>query len=276
MKFRLISLLILGLPASSVLAQDKPDFTNRSQLISYALGMDIISTLKRKDVDVDTEALAAGIADMLAGKPGLTPDQQKAAMNDLAKEMAAKEAAERKVAAIQNLKDGQDFLAANAQKAGVKRIEVGTPDGSKAELQYLILQSGTGPSPRNTDLVTVNYVGSLIDGTVFDSSLKHNSPVTLGLDQVIPGWNAALKKMKVGDKWRLFIPPALGYGSSGYLKIPPDSAIIFDLELVSFRSGRSSCTRQQPAAGAVSACLIPPGRPAVARASFGQGGCAWE
>lgn len=252
MKFRLISLLILGLPASSVLAQDKPDFTNRSQLISYALGMDIISTLKRKDVDVDTEALAAGIADMLAGKPGLTPDQQKAAMNDLAKEMTAKEAAERKVAAIQNLKDGQDFLAANAQKEGVKLIEVGTPDGSKAELQYLILQSGTGPSPRNTDLVTVNYVGSLIDGTVFDSSLKHNSPVTLGLDQVIPGWNAALKKMKAGDKWRLFIPPALGYGSSGYLKIPPDSAIIFDLELVSFRSA--------PGAHPAPASSLPPGQ----------------
>jgi FKBP-type peptidyl-prolyl cis-trans isomerase len=240
MKSRLISVLSLGLLVSSVSAQDKPDLTNRKQSTSYALGMDIVSTLQRQGVDVDTQALAAGIADMLAGKPALTPDQQKIAMDDMAKAMAAKAEAARRVAAVKNLKDGQEFLAANARKEGVKVMDVTAPNGTKAALQYLILQSGAGPSPRVEDIVNVHYVGSLIDGTVFDSSLKHNQPLTIGMDKVIPGWSAALRQMKAGDKWRLFIPPALGYGPSGLLKIPPNSTIIFDLELLSFHSAHGT------------------------------------
>jgi FKBP-type peptidyl-prolyl cis-trans isomerase len=234
MKSCLVTTLALGLLVSSVPAQDKPDLTDLKQKTSYALGMDIVSTLKQQEVDVDTKALAAGMADMLAGKPALTPEEQKAAINDLSKEMVAKEEEERKIAAVKNLKDGQGFLAANAKKEGVKVMEVTTPDGSKAELQYEVIKSGTGPSPKKTDIVEVHYECSGIDGTVFDSSVKRGIPATFGMDQVIPGWTAALEKMRVGDKWRLFIPPNLGYGEFGPPQIPPNSTLIFDLELISF------------------------------------------
>jgi len=234
MKSILIPAFIAGLLVSSVCAQDKPDFTSPRQKTSYALGMDIVATLQRDAVDVDTKALAAGMADALAGKPGLTPDQVKAVMADLSKYMAAKGEELRKTAAVKNLVDGRAFLAANATKEGVRVAAVTTPDGTSAELQYQVLKSGSGPSPQMTDIVEVHYTGSLIDGTVFDSSLKRGTPATFGLTQVIPGWAAALQKMKVGDKWRLFIPPSLGYGEAGPPQIPPNSTVIYEVELLSF------------------------------------------
>jgi len=210
--------------------------TNPKEKISYALGMDIIATLQRQGAEVDTKALASGMADTLAGNGKLTSEQQKAALEILSKSMMTNSAARMKVAAARNLQAGQAFLEANLLKPGVNVIQVTAPDGASAQLQYQILQTGTGPSPQKDDLVDVRYVGSLIDGTVFDSSIKRNLPATIGLDQVIPGWSAALQEMKAGDKWRLFIPPALAYGSSGFLKIPPGSTLIFDLELLSFHS----------------------------------------
>jgi FKBP-type peptidyl-prolyl cis-trans isomerase len=234
MKSPFVPALTLGLLVSTALAQNKPDFTDPRQKTSYALGMDIVSSLKQDEVDVDIKALAAGIADALAGKPALTPEQQKAVMNDLSKEMVATEEKERKAAAAKNLVAGQAFLAANAKLEGVKEIEVTAPDGSKAGLQYEVLKSGTGSSPKKTDIVEVHYTGSLIDGTVFDSSIKRGTPATFGMDQVIPGWTAALQMMKVGDKWRLFIPPSLGYGEFGPPQIPPNSTVIYDVELLSF------------------------------------------
>jgi FKBP-type peptidyl-prolyl cis-trans isomerase FklB len=251
MKSSLISALTVGLLVNSVLAQDKPDLTDPRQKTSYALGMDIISTLKRDEVDIDTKALAAGIADMLAGKPALTPDDQKAVMTALSKEMAATENEERKAAAVKNLKQGQDFLAANAKQDGVKEVEVTAPDGTKAGLQYQILKSGKGSSPKKTDIVEVHYVGSLLDGTVFDSSIERGTPATFGMDQVIPGWTAALQMMKAGDKWRLFIPPSLGYGEFGPPQIPPDSTVIYEVELLSFytpaKTGSAPATNSAPA-----------------------------
>ncbi len=243
--------LALGLLVSPAPAQDKPDLTDPRQKTSYALGMDIVSTLKRNEVDIDTKALAAGMADMLAGKPALTPEQQKAVMNDLSKAMAAKEAEERKAAATKNLKEGAAFLAANAKLEGVKVVEVTAPDGSQAGLQYEVLKSGAGSSPQKTDIVEVHYVGSLIDGTVFDSSIKRGTPATFGMDQVIPGWTAALQMMKVGDKWRLFIPPSLGYGEFGPPQIPPNSTVIYEVELLSFytpvRTNSAPVTNPAPA-----------------------------
>ena len=109
---------------------------------------------------------------------------------------------------------------------------VTAPDGTAAELQYQILKSGSGPSPQMTDIVEVHYTGSLIDGTVFDSSLKRGTPATFGLTQVIPGWAAALQMMKKGDKWRLFIPPSLGYGEYVPYNIGPNSTLIYDVELL--------------------------------------------
>ncbi len=234
MKSILIPAFIAGLLVSSVFAQEKPDFTSPRQKTSYALGVDIVATLQRDAVDVDTKALAAGMADTLAGKPGLTPEQVKTVMAELSKDMAAKGEELRKSAAVKNLADGRAFLAANAGKEGVHMAAVTAPDGTTAELQYQVLKSGRGPSPKMTDIAEVHYTGSLIDGTVFDSSLKRGTPATFGLTQVIPGWTAALQRMKVGDKWRLFIPSSLGYGEAGPPQIPPNSTVIYEVELLSF------------------------------------------
>ena len=107
------------------------------------------------------------------------------------------------------------------------------PDGATAEFQYKILKSGTGESPKKTDTVTVNYTGTLIDGTVFDSSVERGEPATFPLDHVIPGWTEALQLMKVGDKWRIFLPANLAYGDqSPSPKIGPNSTLIFEVELL--------------------------------------------
>lgn len=237
--------------ANSLFAQDHFELTNPRATNSYALGMDIVATLRQQGAEIDTRALAAGVADTLAGKCALTPEQQKAATEAFTRHLQENAAARIKVSAARNLQAGQAFLAANAKKPGVQVLPLTAPDGTPAELQYQILQSGSGPSPLKHDIVEVHYVGSLIDGTIFDSSRQRKLPVKTGLDQVIPGWAVALQQMKVGDKWRLFIPPALGYGASGFLKIPPNSTLIFDLELLSFHSppqtNSASLTHAPPA-----------------------------
>jgi FKBP-type peptidyl-prolyl cis-trans isomerase len=224
MKSYFIPVLALGLLVSSVSAQDKPDLTNPKQKTSYAIGLDIATSLKRQDIDVDAKALAAGIADGFAGKPALTEEEQKAAIMDLQKSAMAKAEEKQKAAAEKNLKAGEAFLAANAKKEGVKTTASG--------LQYKIIKSGTGPSPKPTDIVKVHYTGTLVDGTVFDSSVRRGEPATFPVKGVIPGWTEALQLMKVGDKWQLVIPAMLAYGEEGPGSIGPNSTLIFEVELL--------------------------------------------
>jgi FKBP-type peptidyl-prolyl cis-trans isomerase len=132
-----------------------------------------------------------------------------------------------------NKQEGQQFLAANKSKEGVITL----PSG----LQYKILQEGTGPKPAATDTVTVNYRGTLINGTEFDSSYKRNEPATFGVNQVIKGWTEALQLMPVGSKWQLFIPSELAYGErSPGAEIGPNSTLIFDVELLSIKDKEKS------------------------------------
>jgi FKBP-type peptidyl-prolyl cis-trans isomerase len=207
-----------------VSAQDKPDLTNPKQKTSYAIGLDIATSLKRQDIDVDVKALAAGLTDEFAGKPGLTEEEQKAVILDLQKTARSKAEEKQKAAAETNLKAGEAFLAANAKKEGVKTTASG--------LQYKVVKSGTGPSPKLTETVKVHYTGTLIDGTVFDSSVQRGTPATFPVNGVIPGWTEALQLMKVGDKWQVFIPAKLAYGEHGPRSIGPNSTLIFDVELL--------------------------------------------
>ena len=235
MKSYLIPILALGFVVSSASAQDKPDLTNPKQKASYAIGVNIGSSLKMQELDLDPKAVAAGVTDALGGKPALTQAEVHSALLNLQQEMQAKNAAESAKYAdgAKNLKDGEAFLAANKTKDGVKVHAVTLPDGSTAELQYKILKSGTGDMPKKTDTVTVNYTGTLIDGTVFDSSVQRGQPATFPVAQVIPGWTAALQMMKVGDKWQLFLPPKLAYNDqSPGPKIGPDSTLVFEVELL--------------------------------------------
>jgi len=127
-----------------------------------------------------------------------------------------------------NLKEGEDFLKENATKEGVHTTASG--------LQYQILKEDNGPKPKATDTVKCHYHGTLINGTVFDSSVQRGQPASFPLNRVISGWTEALQLMPAGSKWRLFIPSSLGYGARGAGgSIPPHATLIFDVELISMR-----------------------------------------
>lgn len=254
MKWQTLLVLFCGLSTGRLTAQaqDKIDLADQKQKLNYAFGLDIVSTFQKQEFDIDIPAFIAGMQDSLAGKPALTPEQKAAALKELQVLLQAKEEARRKVAAVDNLKEGEAFLAVNAHKEGVRIMPVTAPDGSPAELQYKILKSGTGPSPQATDVVEVHYQGTLVDGMEFDSSVRRGTPATFGLNQIIPGWREALKKMKVGDKWQLFIPPKLAYGEFGLPQIGPNSTLIYELELLSFYTPKpvTASTTNPPAGGA--------------------------
>lgn len=227
MKSSLFALLGLGLVIQSVSAQDKPNLTDPKQRLNYIIGTDIgenLKDLKDQGVELDIKALSAGIADSLADKIALTQDQIKETMTQFQKDMQNKA----KVAAEKNLKDGETFLAANKSKTGVKTLASG--------LQYKVIKSGTGKIPKSTDTVKVHYTGTLIDGTVFDSSVERKEPLIIPVRGVIPGWTEALQLMKVGDKWQLFIPSKLAYGEQAPPKIGPNSVLVFEVELLSIEA----------------------------------------
>jgi len=232
MKSYFISVLALGLLVSSASAQDKPDLKNPKQKTSYAIGLDIATSLKHQDIDVDAKALTAGIADGFAGKPALTEEEQKTVIMELQKSAMAKAEEKQIAAAEKNLKAGEAFLAANAKKEGVKTTASG--------LQYKVIKAGTGASPKPTDIVKVHYTGTLVDGTVFDSSVQRGEPATFPVNGVIPGWTEALQLMKVGDKWQLVIPAKLAYGEQGPRSIGPNSTLIFDVELLGIEKSEAA------------------------------------
>lgn len=195
---------------------------------SYALGMKIGGDLRRQSVNtaVDPAITARGLKDALAGtKALLTEDEEKAALMQLQTEIRTKQEAKAKEASAPNRKDGDAFLAANKGKDGVVTL----PDG----LEYKIITAGTGAKPTASDTVTVNYKGTLIDGTEFDSSYKRGQPATFPVGGVIKGWTEALQLMPVGSKWQLFIPTDLAYGDAGRPGIPPGATLVFEVELVS-------------------------------------------
>jgi FKBP-type peptidyl-prolyl cis-trans isomerase len=220
-----VLLAALGL-ATPLFAQNAPDLKDPQQRLSYAIGTQMGSSMRSQGVEVDPKALAAGLSDALAGKPGMTDAEIKDVMTAFRDQMMAKMQAKQAVDGEKNVKASEEFLAANAKKDGVKATASG--------LQYKVIKSGTGKSPGPKDTVKVHYHGTLPDGTVFDSSVDRKEPVTFPVDGVIPGWTEALQLMKEGDKWQIVIPAKLAYGEQGAPpKIGPNTALVFDVELLS-------------------------------------------
>ncbi len=188
---------------------------------SYTVGVNIGRNFKDGYVDVDPMILERGMQDVLENRTLLMSDEQMTeAMNTL--QTTIQDQYQKIV--TDNQKAASDFLAGNAKKEGVVTL----PDS----LQYQIITAGTGPKPAISDTVEVQYHGTLLDGTVFDSSVQRNEPVQFGLDQVIPGWTEVLQLMPVGSKWRVFIPPQFAYGEEGRPGIPPNSLLTFEIELL--------------------------------------------
>jgi FKBP-type peptidyl-prolyl cis-trans isomerase FklB len=214
-------------PATTAKAATPYTLRTQKDKASYALGMSIGSGLHRQEVPVDPTVVARGLRDAMAGgKTLLTEDEMRAALKKLQDDVHAAQEAKAHAAGDSNRKQGEAFLAANKSKDGV----VALPDG----LQYKILTAGNGPKPAKTDTVTVNYRGTLINGTEFDSSSKHGGPASFPVDHVIPGWTEALQLMPVGSKWQLFIPADLAYGDRGAGgDIGPGETLIFEVELLS-------------------------------------------
>jgi FKBP-type peptidyl-prolyl cis-trans isomerase FklB len=225
-KLLLAALTLSPWLAASLPAQAPTAPKTDKEKLSYAMGMDVGTALKKQSIEVDPQFFAAAIRDTLTGAPTqLTNEQMVEVLTVFSKEIQAKRAAQMAQAKDSGKAEGEKFLAANKTKPGVKTL----PSG----LQYKVIQEGSGPSPKATDTVSVNYRGTLINGTEFDSNAKSGKPITFPVNGVIPGWTEALQLMKTGSKWQLFIPSNLAYGERGAgADIGPNSTLIFDVELL--------------------------------------------
>lgn len=217
----LIVVAILG----TLACEKKVKIETDMQKASYGIGTQIGGNMKQQNIDIDTAALALGLNDALTSKElKLKPEEIQQALMKL-QEMAIKKQTE---VADKNKKDGQAFLDKNKTEAGVKTTSSG--------LQYQVIKEGDGATPTDKDTVTAHYEGKLITGEKFDSSIDRNQPADFPVTGVIAGWTEALKMMKVGSKWKLFVPPDLGYGPSPRPGIPPNSVLVFEVELMGIKA----------------------------------------
>ena len=237
LKATIIWMAVLGVAFlnAQVGAQETQVFKTHKDEISYVAGVEMARTLKAQGMEVNTDLFIKGLQDELSGGKLLLSDDEirkasamfHAELRRKQNETREKLALETRMAAEDNKKKGEAFLAENRTKEGVVTL----PSG----LQYKILKAGDGRKPTEADTVEVNYRGSLIDGTPFDSS-QVGKPSTLKLTGVIPGWKEALKLMPVGSRWQLFIPPQLAYGARRATPvIGPNATLIFDVELVAIK-----------------------------------------
>src|SRR6266536_563187 len=245
-RFHFMKNLVIGITlatlAVSAFAEDRPALKDAKDKVSYSIGLDIGMTFQKQKMEINSDVLAAGVKDGLSGaKPLLSTEEVRQVMTQFSKDMREKTAAANKEAADKNTKEGEKFLAENKAKPGIKTTASG--------LQYKVEKEGSGTPPKETDIVVVNYRGTLIDGTEFDSSYKRGEPATFPIDRVIKGWTEALQLMKPGAKYQLFIPSNLAYGPGGTGgDIGPNSTLIFEVELLSVKPGEASAS--SPAAAA--------------------------
>ncbi len=205
---------------TAVVAPPKFTLANYTDSVSYAIGMNIGSSVNAQKMDsLNLDALVQGLRGAVGGQDTLLMGEQATMMFLQTYFQKARMAMVEK-----NKKAADAFFAENKAKPGV--VTTGTG------LQYLVLKEGTGAYPKPTDKVKVHYTGTLLDGTKFDSSLDRGEPAVFGVTQVIKGWTEALQMMKSGSKWRVFIPTELAYGEQGQRSIPPNSILIFEMELL--------------------------------------------
>ncbi|MCL4178606.1 MAG: FKBP-type peptidyl-prolyl cis-trans isomerase [Verrucomicrobia bacterium] len=210
-------------------AAEPAELADQKAKVSYGIGMNLGMQWRQQEVPIDPDLLMRGMKDAMEGKATLmTEEEMRNTLTSYQNQHRAQQMEKRKLQGEQSRAQGESFLAENKTKPGVVTL----PSG----LQYKIIKDGQGESPSAHDQVTVNYRGTLIDGTEFDSSYKRGEPATFGVSGVIKGWTEALQLMKPGSKWELYIPSTLAYGERGSgAQIGPNSTLIFDVELISVK-----------------------------------------
>lgn len=234
-----LSCLIIFISVFNLMATDNSTnnqssvFKTQMEKVSYCIGLDIGQNLKSQNIDVKMDNLMQGLKDSITGTKALLSDKEiKEVMEAFQKEMAAKQEMQLKDLAIKNKKEGEEFLTKNKKNKDVKTL----PSG----LQYKIITQGKGKTPKATDTVEVNYRGTLINGTEFDSSYKRNKSVEFVVNEVIQGWAEALQIMPIGSKWEVCVPSDLAYGEQGAgALIGPNSTLCFTIELLSIKDKSS-------------------------------------
>ena len=226
-KLVLVVGLALPLVQVSARAEDKPQFKDDKEKASYAIGMYFGNQVKRGNMELDADVVAATMKDILAGKDARLTDQEGMQV------IRAYQAESRRKLAEKNKADGEKFLTENRKKDGIKTHTVTLADGKTAEMQYKVITEGSGATPKSNDVVSVNYRGTTIDGKEFDSTAKHGgTPLKRAANQLVKGWTEALQMMKVGSKWELYLPSSLAYGDNGSPAIEPGATLIFEMELL--------------------------------------------
>ncbi len=233
----LMVIMVLGLSSvtlATVEHEAKGELKTSCEELSYAFGTDIGMSLKHLETEIDLPAFFRGVEDSFNDRDLLLTQEKIAKLKEeFFKKQREEQTRKMKELGEKNRKEGEAFLAKNKKKKGVITTESG--------LQYMVLEKGDGPKPKATDTVSVNYRGTLIDGTEFDSSYKRGKPVTFPVKGVIAGWTEALLLMNVGSKYKLFIPPNLGYGERGPSRlIGPQATLIFEVELLGIESRKKT------------------------------------
>ena len=236
--FRIFPLLCLTFVTVNVPAENAQTLADENARINYSVGYQVGGDFKRQGVELDPEIVARGVADALAGtEPLMTPAEMNKELSALQQRVTAARKANAEKAAAGQRAAGEAFLEANKGKEGVQVTDSG--------LQYRIIEAGTGKQPGPTDKVRVNYRGTRIDGTEFDSSYKRGKPAEFGLDGVIKGWTEGLQLMKEGGKAQFFIPSELAYGDKGRLG---NQTLIFDVELIAVLEAETENAESEKAA----------------------------
>lgn len=222
MKIALSMSILFALVAATVGCSKKPK--NLKEQVSYSVGAQFGRSLKAQGLDLDTRALGNGIVDGFKGeKLQLTDEEMQQAMMKLAESRQA----EQRAAAEANLKKANEFLEKNKTAEGVQTTASG--------LQYKITEPGSGAAPKEDQMVVVNFTGKTAEGLEFDSSAKRGQPAEFPVKGVVPGWSEGLMLLKKGGKATFFVPPTLGYGERPRQKMPPNSVLIFETELVDIK-----------------------------------------
>ena len=248
-KLSLVALAVIGLSACNQEQKTNnestgTELTTPAQKESYSVGASIgkymaghIKEQEELGMPVDRALIIEGFSDGLHDKVKLTEEDMQKLLQGLDKRLVEKREAHAKAEAAKNKAAGEKYLAENAKKPGVKTTASG--------LQYEVLREGKGDHPKATDTVEVNYKGTLIDGTEFDSSYKRNQTAKFPLNRVIPGWTEGVQLMTVGSKYRFVIPANLAYGDRDTGTIPADSTLIFEVELISIEKPKAEAPKAE-------------------------------